>query len=105
MFSAGEIYSTIGDLYKWDRALYTEKLVSKKALNKIFTPVLNDYGYGWCIITPGYKGSNWHNGLVFEFTSYEMRLCKSDTYYIILSDTTNTTLSQIIETLALGLPK
>ena len=105
MFSAGEIYSTIGDLYKWDRALYTEKLVSVKTLDKIFTPVINDYGYGWHIITPGHKGENWHDGLVFGFTSQELRVSKSDTYYLILSDNNNTTLSQIMATLSQELPK
>lgn len=53
----GAIYSTTGDLYKWDRALYTEKVVSKSSLEEAFTPVvLNDgsthnYGFGWVIDT------------------------------------------------------
>lgn len=51
------IYSTTGDLFKWDQALYTEKLVSKTTLNEAFTPVVlnNDstfnYGFGWHINT------------------------------------------------------
>jgi len=28
----GSLYSTVGDLLLWDRALYTEKLVSRKSL-------------------------------------------------------------------------
>ena len=53
----GAMYSTTGDLFKWDRALYTEKLVSRKTLDEAFTPVvLNDstsysYGFGWGIDT------------------------------------------------------
>ncbi|HZQ47860.1 MAG TPA: serine hydrolase domain-containing protein, partial [Verrucomicrobiae bacterium] len=34
----GGIYSSINDLYKWDQALYTTKLVSKKTLAAAFTP-------------------------------------------------------------------
>ena len=49
MYAAGGLYSTAGDLYKWDQALYTEKLVSKATLDAIFTPNLSDYGYGWQI--------------------------------------------------------
>lgn len=99
-FSAGEIYSTIGDLYKWDKALYTEKLASIKTLNKIFTPVLNHYGYGWGIVTPGYKGSNGHEGSVYGFTSDEMRQGENDSFYIILSNKDCTNLPSMIQTLA-----
>ncbi|NUY81949.1 serine hydrolase [Flavobacterium sp. MAH-1] len=51
----GAINSTTTDLLKWDRALYTEKLVSKKSLHLVFTPPVlpNDektsYGFGWMI--------------------------------------------------------
>lgn len=85
-YAAGEIYSTVEDLYKWDRVLYTEKLVSKKTLNKIFTPVKSNYGYGWEIITPGLKGSNNHDGQAFGFISSEIRLGNKDAYCIILSN-------------------
>ncbi|RYZ79814.1 MAG: class A beta-lactamase-related serine hydrolase, partial [Proteobacteria bacterium] len=53
----GAVNSTTTDLLKWDRALYTEKLVSKKALEAIFTPPSlqkgekTDYGFGWLITT------------------------------------------------------
>ena len=33
----------------WDQALYTEKLVSRKSLDEMFTPFKNGYGYGWGI--------------------------------------------------------
>ena len=51
----GVVNSTTGDLYKWDQALYTEKLVKKATLEEAFTPVkLNSdstyqYGFGWFI--------------------------------------------------------
>ena len=44
--AAGSLYSTLGDLYRWDRSLYTEKMLTKKSLETMFTPVKNDYGYG-----------------------------------------------------------
>ncbi|MGH7453952.1 MAG: serine hydrolase domain-containing protein, partial [bacterium] len=49
----GGIYSSVEDLFKWDQALYTEKLVKQKTLATAFTPgVLSDgkvldYGFGW----------------------------------------------------------
>jgi CubicO group peptidase (beta-lactamase class C family) len=48
-FSAGAIYSTVPDMLLWSEALNTEKLVSKKSMDEIFTPSLGDYGYGWFI--------------------------------------------------------
>lgn len=68
------IYSTINDLYKWDQALYTDRLVSHSTLEMAFTPGrTNDgkeittevfthpssYGFGWFI-------SSMHGRKVFE---------------------------------------
>lgn len=46
-YAAGSLYSTVGDLYKWDQALYTDKLLSAGAKAKQFTPFREEYGYGW----------------------------------------------------------
>ena len=49
----GSLYLTVLDMAKWDAALYTEKLLKKASLDKMWTPVrLNDgktekYGFGW----------------------------------------------------------
>jgi len=37
----GSIYSTVEDLYKWDRALYTERILTRAALDKMFTPYVS----------------------------------------------------------------
>ncbi len=65
----GTVNSTVNDLLKWDRALYTDKLVSKKASDKVFSSgVLNSgvetqYGFGWLIEnTDNYGKIVWHNG-------------------------------------------
>jgi CubicO group peptidase (beta-lactamase class C family) len=46
---AGSLYSSVKDLFLWDQALYSEKLVMKATLDRIFTPCKNGYGYGWFI--------------------------------------------------------
>lgn len=53
----GGIFSNIGDLYKWQKALEGEKIFSKAAKQKIFTPYIREgeraksfYGYGWAIV-------------------------------------------------------
>src|SRR5271170_1641237 len=50
-YAAGSLYSTVEDLYKWDQALYTDKLVPSELKQKLFTPNLENYGYGWDIRT------------------------------------------------------
>ncbi|HYS54566.1 MAG TPA: serine hydrolase [Thermoanaerobaculia bacterium] len=48
-FAAGSLYSTVEDLYKWDRALYSDKLLSPELEKIVFTPVLNNYAFGWAV--------------------------------------------------------
>ncbi|MBF5042215.1 serine hydrolase [Aggregicoccus sp. 17bor-14] len=48
-YAAGSLYSTVGDLFLWDRALYGEKLLPAALKQKMFTPGLANYGYGWFI--------------------------------------------------------
>ena len=49
----GGIYSSLNDLYKWDQALYTGKLIDKKYLDESWTRGITNngiefpYGYGW----------------------------------------------------------
>ena len=37
-FAAGAMYSTVDDLYKWNRALLTNQVVSQASLEQAFTP-------------------------------------------------------------------
>ncbi|MEO6334570.1 MAG: serine hydrolase [Pyrinomonadaceae bacterium] len=45
-YSAGSIYSTVEDLYKWDQSLYEDKILSAESKKLMFTPGLSNYGYG-----------------------------------------------------------
>jgi CubicO group peptidase (beta-lactamase class C family) len=50
-YAAGSLYSTVEDLYFWDQALYTNKLLSEKSMESLFKPYIKagdgSYGYGW----------------------------------------------------------
>src|SRR4051794_186183 len=50
-FSAGSIYSTTNDLYRWSRAITTDQLLNKNSWNEVFTTYKNNYGYGFYIDT------------------------------------------------------
>jgi CubicO group peptidase (beta-lactamase class C family) len=59
----GTVNSTVIDLLKWDRALYTGKLISKESKKEIFTSsalsdkTKTDYGFGWFIKDNGVYGN------------------------------------------------
>ena len=46
-YAAGSLYSTVEDLYLWDRALHGDKLLPAPLKLRMFTPGLNNYAFGW----------------------------------------------------------
>jgi CubicO group peptidase (beta-lactamase class C family) len=48
-YAAGSLYSTVEDLYLWDRALYLDKLLPAPLKQQMFTPGMNQYAYGWFV--------------------------------------------------------
>jgi CubicO group peptidase (beta-lactamase class C family) len=91
LYGAGFLYSTIEDLYLWDRALYTCKLVSKKTMDIIFTPhvdtkLIGNYGYGWVMQGEGSDKEIYHDGSLLGFSSIISRYVERNTGIIILSN-------------------
>jgi CubicO group peptidase (beta-lactamase class C family) len=91
--AAGGMYSTVDDLYKWDRALNGEDLLSKKAKKKMFNPnKLGDYGYGWYIkdaqtnINGSETSKAYHVGKIAGFTALNIKLLEDNHTIIILSN-------------------
>lgn len=87
-FSTGSIYSTTEDLLRWDKALYTEKIVSRKTLDEIFTPFKSDYGYGWFVTTVKRFDRQVisHSGGMSGFTSHITRFPSERVTVIVLSN-------------------
>ncbi|MFT4023096.1 MAG: serine hydrolase [Flavihumibacter sp.] len=87
----GNIYSTAEDLYKWDQALYTEKLVKRSTLAEAFQPGrLNngdstDYGFGWMITGDTLA----HSGSWAAFATYIERITNTKQTLVFLSNTDN----------------
>jgi CubicO group peptidase (beta-lactamase class C family) len=92
-FAHGGLYSTIGDLYKWDQALYTDQLVSQETLNTIFTSTVSIpgidglYGYGWIISQQSGHRVIEHSGNVFGFVADLARYPDDQVTIIVLSNT------------------
>ncbi|WP_235893355.1 serine hydrolase domain-containing protein [Litoribacter populi] len=99
------MYSTVEDLYKWDQALYTEKLVSRETLEEALTGsrvrkrrTNDDYGYGWRIkeLNNG-DVVHYHAGLWHGYNTYLLRNPKDHSTIIILSNLSNGSLSFVKE--------
>lgn len=91
-FAAGALYSTTEDMYKWDQALYTEKLVKASTLNQAFSQAaLNDgssikYGFGWMVNRFRGLKEIGHGGDITGFNSYIARYPDEQFTVIVLSN-------------------
>src|SRR5437764_6860860 len=50
-FSAGALYSTTADLWRWEQGLFGGKVLTTASLKKMTTPFKNDYAYGLAVRT------------------------------------------------------
>ncbi len=95
------VYSTAEDLFKWDRALYTNRVVSQATLEEAFTPAspelkVQNYGYGWRLrTTSGGDPIIFHGGWWHGYKSYFMRNRKDQSTVIVLSNVANSSLSHL----------
>lgn len=94
-FAAGAIYTTAGDLYKWDRALYTDRIISQASLQKAFTPYKSKYGYGWAIDSAYGKQIVVHGGGITGFVSFILRVPGDETCIILLDNRPSPALAKI----------
>ncbi len=85
-YAAGSLYSTVRDLYKWDRALYTDKVLSKASREKMWTPVKNNYAYGWGVRVEANHKQISHGGGINGFSTFIARYPDDDAVVIVLSN-------------------
>lgn len=93
--ASGALYSTIEDLYIWDRALYTDKLISKKSLETMFSTVKANYAFGWGVVDVFNHKMIAHAGEIDGFTSNISRFVDDDICIVILSNFEHTPVSRI----------
>ncbi|HMJ46693.1 MAG TPA: serine hydrolase [Ferruginibacter sp.] len=98
-FSAGSLYSTVKDLYKWHQGLLNYKVYSKASLQEATTPFLEGYGLGCWIDTLYTKKIVSHGGNILGFTGYFGRIQEDDVCVILLNNIYN----HQIETIGLSI--
>lgn len=83
---AGGLYSTVEDLYLWDRSLTTDKLIGRPALERMFTAFLNNYGYGWEVTSQFGRKRLSHGGGIEGYSANFSRYPDDDVCIIVLSN-------------------
>ena len=103
--AAGILVSTVGDMYKWDRALYSDKLLSTAAREAFFTPRVSrgdgtSYAFGWVIVaTPEHTLAE-HSAGVNGFVTFAIRDPATQLYVIVLSNIEDPAAQEVAQGLA-----
>ena len=95
VYGDGGVFSNVIDLFKWNEALATEKLVSKETIQEAYKPyVLNDgsvgdYGFGWRISEVDANTIVEHSGSWIGYRNYILRDITNNHCVIILTNLGN----------------
>lgn len=105
-YAAGSLYSTVEDLYLWDQALYTEKLLSPQLKELMYKPGLSNYAYGWVVRKAplGAQGEQVtiieHGGGINGFNALISRMPENKNLIVLLNNTGGTKLGEMSQKIA-----
>lgn len=103
-YAAGSMYSTVEDLYLWDQALYTDKLITAQSKELMYKPFLDNYAYGWSVSNASFKVNDQpvqiirHGGGINGFSTMIARFPKEKHLIVVLDNTAQNT-GRLSETL------
>jgi CubicO group peptidase (beta-lactamase class C family) len=84
---AGGIHSTLADLSRWDQALYTEQLVPKAYLERVFAGNnKGKYGYGWFVKDDDRGRRIYHGGSEPGYSAFLLRRPGRHLLVVVLSN-------------------
>lgn len=97
----GDIYSTAEDMFRFDRALYGDKLLSAKTRELMFTPATQRGGLGWFVRTApkehpaAGRTLQFHEGHIFGFFTMYTRVPETETMVLTIDNTDMDTFDEI----------
>ena len=103
-YAAGSMYSTVEDLFIWDQALYTDKLITAQSKELMYKPFLDNYAYGWSVSDASFKVNDQsvqiirHGGGINGFSTMIARFPKEKHLIVVLDNTAQNT-GRLSETL------
>ena len=72
-YAAGSLFSTVGDLFTWNEALFSDKLLSEKSRTAMLTPEKNNYAYGVGVNKSDTRTQVSHGGGINGFSTFLAR--------------------------------
>ena len=105
-YSAGSLYSTVEDLYLWDQALYTDKVLSAQSKALMYKPFLDNYAYGWVVTNASFKQNDQpvqvirHGGGINGFATTIVRFPKEKNLIVMLDNTGSDYLDRLSTSIA-----
>jgi CubicO group peptidase (beta-lactamase class C family) len=82
----GGIYTSVLDYFKWDQALYSDKLLPQSVLDQMWTANLGDYGFGLRVDTVDGHRRLHHDGSTSGFRNYIIRYPEDRMTVLVLSN-------------------
>ncbi|HPC10678.1 MAG TPA: serine hydrolase [candidate division Zixibacteria bacterium] len=99
-YAAGALASTVGDLLIWDQALYGDRVLSEDSRKQMYTPALENYGYGWMVAERFGRREISHGGGIDGFTSVIARYPDDRLTIIVLCNNMSANAAGLGSTLA-----
>jgi CubicO group peptidase (beta-lactamase class C family) len=106
-YAAGIICSTVDDMWKWNKAVFSYKVTSKELLEKAWSPtkltngLLESYGYGWEFGKVGEYKAIAHGGANFDgYSSFELYVPEKEIFVCILTNNISALPENLAYTLA-----
>ena len=97
------VYSTVHDLFLWDKSLYEHTLLKKSTLDLAFTPTSNErhsmhnYGLAWRLFISNGDTVVYHNGKWHGTNTSFIRLVQDTATIIVLGNKENRSIYQAKE--------
>ena len=109
-YAAGSLYATVEDLYLWDQALYTNKLLSQKYMDMYFKPHIPAFGsfhyaYGWMVGNEALGNTTdsiaviTHGGGINGFNTQISRQLSDKSLIVLLNNTGGAPLGKITQSI------
>jgi CubicO group peptidase (beta-lactamase class C family) len=96
--AGGAMYSTVDDLYRWDRALVAGSLVSLASSDAMFPTgdeAATRDGYGWTQATMGGRRALWHTGNLLGVQTINLLLPDDGVTVVVLDNQNQTSVDEI----------
>ncbi len=86
MHTAGALYSTAADMNLWNRALFSEQILTKESIIEMFSPGPHGYGFGWFVERNWGRWHGFHDGFLDGFNTFVDRWFEDRLFIVVFAN-------------------